>query len=55
MEFERRYWKKKLSLNLTLRSDPRKIKTELNTKSTDLRESLAKKTSRLETLKEDHE
>ena len=43
------------NLKLTLRSDPSKVETDLKTENADLRESLAKKTSELETLKEDHE
>ena len=43
------------NLNLTLRSDPRKVETNLKIDNVDLREILAKKKSKLETLKEDNE
>ena len=43
------------NLKLTLRNDPSKVESDLKTKSADPRERLAKKTSKFETLKEDHE
>ena len=42
------------NLKLTLRNDPNKIESDLKTKKVDLRASLAKKISELETLKEYH-
>ena len=44
-----------MNLKLTLGNDPRKIESNLKTENADLRASLAKKTSKIETLKEDHE
>ena len=44
-----------MNLKLTLRNDPSKVEFDLKTKNTDLRASLEKKTSKFETLKEDHE
>ena len=44
-----------MNLKFTLRSDTRKVEFYLKTENTYLRESLAKKTSKFETLKEDHE
>ena len=43
------------NLKLTLKSDPRKIETNLKIQNADLRASLEKKTSELEMLKEYHE
>ena len=43
------------NLKLTLRNDPKKIKSILKTKNADLWESLEKRTSKFEILKEDHE
>ena len=43
------------NLKLTLRNDPSKIESDLKTENAYMRASLAKKTSKLETLKEDHE
>ena len=43
------------NLKLSLKSDPRKIESNLKTKNLDLRESLVNKTFKFETLKEDHE
>ena len=44
-----------MNLKLTLRNDPSKIESNLKIKNINLRESLVKKTSKFETLKEDHE
>ena len=46
---------KTTNLNLSLKNDPSKIESNFKTKNSDLRASLAKKTSEFETLKEDHE
>ena len=43
------------NLKLTLKSDPRKFEIDLKIDNKNLRASLAKKTSKFETLKEDHE
>ena len=43
------------NLNLNLKNDPSKVKFDLKTENSDLRVSLEKKTSKFETLKEDHE
>ena len=44
-----------MNMKLTLRNDPRKVKSDLKIENADLRASLAKKTSEFETLKEDLE
>ena len=44
-----------MNLKLTLRSDLSKVESDLKTENIDLRESPEKKTSKFETLKEDHE
>ena len=43
------------NLKLTLRNYPSKIESDLKIENANLRASLAKKTSELETLKQDHE
>ena len=43
------------NLKFTLINAPRKVESDLKTENIDLRESLVKKTSKFETLKEDHE
>ena len=44
-----------MNLKLTLRNDPRKVESNLKTENANLRPSLAKTTSKFETLEEDPE